>query len=389
MEESRLSFLFDLYFDNLATKDQEDEFLAIVNRIENTVELERLMQLKWATFTSNQLPFDQNARGIMLTSILSAEENNRRIVRKPSVFWQRIGIAATVAIIAGLAFFTYNKTVTTNQSKQLVSAERIIPGSNKAVLVLANGKRINLTDVNNGRIANLSGITVTKSEDGTLIYDVANTSTSGTAVEFNTIETPKGGQYKINLPDGTSVALNAASSLKFPTTFSKVSERRVELAGEGYFEVAKDKKKPFIVKTSTQQVEVLGTHFNVNAYADEQNVKTTLLEGIVKVNNSTILKPGQQSLFSEGRLIVREADTDAELAWKNGKFSFTGKDFKSIMRTISRWYNVDVVFNYEPVSLHISGGISRFENINDVLGLIQETGDVKFKVEGRRVTVIK
>lgn len=391
MEESRLSFLFDGYFNDVLTADEKAEFLAMSRLAAHTAELERLMENKWKDFRSDEVVFDNTLRDKMLKAIYSAEQQQTKTVRLWPRAWQQWSIAAAVAtIIFGATLFYYNaKNSGRDAADQVAQQDSIRPGSNKAVLVLANGKRISLTDAKNGQLTQLSGITITKTKDGTVVYHVSETAGTSALAEFNTIETPRGGQYTINLPDGTSATLNASSSLKFPSSFSKASQRVVELKGEGYFEVAKDRKKPFIVKTFEQEVEVLGTHFNVNAYPEERGVKTTLLEGSVRVNKTTLLKPGQQSLLYNQHMQVATVDTDAETAWKNGRLTFTGRDFKSIMLSIARWYDVEIIYNYNPGDLRLSGGISRFGNINDVLDLLKETGEVKFKIEGRRITVIK
>jgi ferric-dicitrate binding protein FerR (iron transport regulator) len=309
----------------------------------------------------------------------------------------RIAAAAAVLLIGsiGILFYLNNRAT---PSKLLVSKTKndIKPGGSKAFLTLANGKRIALTNEANGELVKQAGVQITKKAGGKLIYTVVNKNADNpeTAAEYNTIETPPGGKYEVNLPDGTHVWLNAASSLKYPAFFSG-KERKVELNGEAYFEVAKNKAMPFIVKTAAQQVEVLGTHFNINSYTDEPETRTTLLEGSVKVKQNTngdsrLLKPGQQSVLSEEKLSVAYVDTEAVIAWKNGDFVFKDDDFKMAMRKIARWYNVEVV--YDPSASYdlVPGGwVSRSKNISAVLKVMALTGKVHFKLEGRRITVTK
>lgn len=273
----------------------------------------------------------------------------------------------------------------------------ITPGSNKAILTLASGKTITLTEIAQGKIGGEPGTSITKTKDGQVIYkaDAEHKEESQAfSNRLNVLTTPRGGQYQVILPDGTRVWLNAASSIKFPSAFTGMTERRVDLNGEAYFEVAKDKAHPFIVDSKRQQIEVLGTHFNTSNYDDEGVTKTTLLEGSVKVSSSArqeiILKPGQQSTLSGTRLTVGTANTEQTVAWKNALFVFDHDNLESIMRKISRWYDVEVVYIDEEVKAEVfSGRISRFENVSEVLKKLTLTGAVQFKIERRRILVMK
>lgn len=278
----------------------------------------------------------------------------------------------------------------------------VVPGGNKAFLTLADGSKISLTDAANGELVKQEGLVIKKTADGQLVYTLAEAAPGADngALSFNTIETPKGGKYQINLPDGTRVWLNAASSLRYPTQFK--GTRTVELSGEGYFEVAKikdntAKRVPFVVKSKGQEVEVLGTHFNINSYPDEDDVKTTLVEGAVKVKkdrsvavgvSTIILKPGEQSQLTEKSLNVKQVDIEAILAWRAGDFLFDGEDLKSIMRKVSRWYDVDVIYKGEFDNLRFGGLISRSKNISSVLGIMESTGRIHFIIEGKQITVL-
>jgi ferric-dicitrate binding protein FerR (iron transport regulator) len=253
---------------------------------------------------------------------------------------------------------------------------------------LADGSTIILDNVQNGTLAQQGNTKVIK-EDGKLAYNL--TSTGINEVLYNTISTPRGGQYQVDLPDGSRVWLNAASSLHFPTAFVG-KERRVEITGEAYFEVAKNKAQPFIVSVNGAEVQVLGTHFNVMAYNDENAIKTTLLEGSVKfVNGSTssLLKPGQQSQLSEnGQVkVVSNVDVDAVTAWKNGNFDFQGEDIETVMRQLSRWYNVDVVYRNKPDELFYAE-IPRNTKLSDVLKALELTGKLRFGIEGKKIIVM-
>ncbi|HWW40092.1 FecR family protein, partial [Pedobacter sp.] len=259
----------------------------------------------------------------------------------------------------------------------------------KAVLTLSDGKNIILDEAADGHIADQSGVTITKTKQGEIIYAVNNHLTSKAV---NQISTPKGGQYQIQLPDGTKVWLNSASSLRYPASFSG-PERKVELSGEAYFEVTKNKNMPFKVLTRKQEITVLGTHFNVNGYEDEETIKTTLLEGSVKVKimgseNSALLKPGEQSVYEKNGLNVVNADLDEVIAWKNGYFLFQDEDIHAVMRKVARWYDIEVVYQGNLSRKHIGGSVSKSKDLSDVLMILKATDEVNFKIEGRRVTVM-
>jgi transmembrane sensor len=266
----------------------------------------------------------------------------------------------------------------------------IAPGGNKAVLTLANGSTIILDSAQNGTLSSQGNIKIIKLDDGQLAYDKSAVS-GNTELLYNTISTPKGGQYQLTLSDGSKVWLNAASSLRFPASFSD-DERKVELTGEGYFEVAHNAAKPFIVTKNNVEIKVLGTHFNVNAYDDENSMKVTLLEGSVKVskgNESTVISPGQQARISnlEKKIDVKKnVDLDEVIAWKNGLFQFDQANIKTIMRQIARWYDVDVVFEGKIPEVLFGGKISRDVNVSQVLKVLQE-GGIHFRVEGKKIIV--
>lgn len=327
---------------------------------------------------------------------LMSHRRKGRIRKRFNIF---IRVAAVLAILALSTTLYFRSSVTLFQKEnKTVKAQKILPGGNKAYLTLANGQKISLTDAANGTIQQQTGLTIRKTADGTLVYEVTKLSQQSNQEEtlYNTIETPKGGQYQVNLPDGTKVWLNAASSLKYPTQFVG-SKRVVELNGEGYFEVAKSENQKFIVKNDMQQVEVLGTHFNVNAYKDEASVKTTLLEGSVRVSfnagknkeQSRLLKPGQQSEKTGENIDVKNVDVENVIAWKKGDFIFNGEELSGIMRKISRWYDVEVIYKGDFDDLRFGGFISRSKNISSVLGIMESTGKIHFKIEGKTITVLK
>lgn len=330
---------------------------------------------------------------------------------KKQWLWSRIAAVAALFIVFGVGFYFYNR----NSFDDLSAGRNIQPGKNTATLTLASGQKIRLSDALNGEVAKEAGITITKTKNGQLVYTVANESSKvRNADKINTLTTTAGETYQVRLPDGSSVWLNAASSLKYPANFATAKERRVELTGEAYFEVAKVNSKlagnkntggeirlPFIVVSNRQQVEVLGTHFNISSYADDDDTKTTLLEGSVRVlseGESALLVPNQQavltwkhaaSTLAKASLKVTDVNAEKAIAWKNGKFEFASEDIESILKKIARWYNVEIVYKDDLVNKQFSGSFSRFDNVAEVLQTIQLTNTVHFKIEGRRILVMK
>jgi transmembrane sensor len=263
----------------------------------------------------------------------------------------------------------------------------VAPGGNKAVLTLANGSTIVLDSAHNGVLAKQGNSIINKTGDGKLVYRASATA-DNEVPQINTVTTPRGGQYHIVLPDGSDVWLNAASSISYPTIFNGKT-RRVEITGEAYFEVTKNAAMPFIVKSPRAEVDVLGTHFNIMAYADEDVMKTTLLEGAVKIianGSSGILKPGQQAVLNNKDELSINNDADDEIAWKNGLFQFRGADIRSIMRQAARWYNVDVVFEGKVPVKQYTGRISRNVKASALLNMLKYTG-VNAIIEGNSIYI--
>ncbi|MBB2148488.1 FecR family protein [Pedobacter gandavensis] len=293
-------------------------------------------------------------------------------------------IAATIIVVCGLFTILY-----TEDPNSINYAGDINPGGNKATLTLANGQKIQLSDAKSGIVVDESKLTY---NDGTIINNEQ-------AKSF-TISTPRGGTYQVRLPDGSTAWLNSASSLTYsPPIKEEGGTRRVKLKGEAYFEVAKDKEHPFVVSTGSESVTVLGTHFNINSYTDEHLVKTTLLEGSVRVDllsaagipiagKNKILKPGMQAITSANRIETKEIDPSLAVAWKNGEFVFKNESLEDIMKNVSRWYDVEVVYEDPKAKEKLFGGsISKFEAISKVLSMLELTGDVKFKMADKKIIV--
>jgi transmembrane sensor len=338
------------------------------------------------------------------------QESKIKITRK-SKLWYYISVAATVLVIMGAALF-YLKQYQSRLKPAIAAVKDVNPGGNKATLTLDNGQVINLSDADNGKLTEVAGIVITKTKDGQLVYDMHNAVTKESngqpvKVSYSTISTPRGGQYQLILPDGTRVWLNAASSLRFPSSFAGLPIRNVELSGEAYFEVKKDKTQPFKVINSNiagrnQVIEVLGTHFNVNAYPDEEVTKTTLLEGRLRVaqgaldvamskssiGNGLILRPGQQSVLDKNSLNEMDiSDAEESIAWKNGYFQFSHADLEATMRQISRWYDVKIRYEGSIPNLEFGGGIQKSLTLGQVLKILNKS-EVHFRMEGREVIVM-
>jgi len=309
--------------------------------------------------------------------------------------WYSIAAAAAILIFISLGawFFTKSHQAAKQLAQQSPIQNDVLPGGNKAVLTLANGRQIILTGARNGALAVQGKVAINKTSDGQIVYNSSRSSASDIAAKpvYNTMTTPRGGQYWVVLPDGSKALLNAASSLTYPTNFSG-AERKVELTGEAYFEVAHNPDKPFRVYSKSQVVEVLGTHFNINTYDDEPDIRTTLLEGKVKLtsvvkNQVRVLKPGQQAVLNTYSFNVNDVDVEDATAWKNGTFTFENNDIQQIMRMVSRWYDVDVVYKGTLPADKFTGFVSRFSNVSEVLRMLQLTHKVKFKIDGKQITV--
>ncbi|MFD2582429.1 FecR family protein [Pedobacter vanadiisoli] len=352
-------------------------------------EEEKLMLEKWFHEVGNEEVFQLSEKdfSILKTEMWQVIEHTAE--RKSFRLWHKLSTAAAVIVVVGAGLLYYLSRQETAQPMVQLAKNDIAPGKDSAYLILADGKRISLTDAANGNIANQAGVSIAKTASGHVIYRVADTENG--VLAFNTIETPRGGQYQVQLPDGTLVWLDAASSLRFPTSFKGQANRKVELKGEGYFEVAKDKNHPFYVKSGQQEVEVLGTHFNINAYDDEPFAITTLIEGSVKITSADRnikLKPNQAGINKNGQLGVKEvSDAQDAIAWKNGFFQFDDEDLQSVMRKMARWYDVEVEFAGQFKNSRFSGVMSRSKSLKNALKVMEATENFSFKLEGRKLIV--
>lgn len=301
--------------------------------------------------------------------------------------WRKIAVAASILVAIGIgSLILFQKKDQSHVKVVLKTTHDKQPGKTGAILTLSNGSKIVLDSVGNGLLANQNNTTVSKSNGG-LVYKAG----ANTKLVFNTMTTPRARQYNLELSDGTKVWLNASSSITFPTSFA-ANERKVILTGEAYFEVAKDKKRPFRVLINGVKINVLGTHFNVNAYDDEDNIKTTLLEGSVLITDKTekvLLKPGQQAQKQKSGAIIVNNNVNLEevIGWKNGVFYFENASLQTVLRQISRWYDVDVVFEKGVPVRTFEGEIQRSLQLSQVLKIL-EKNKVHFKIEGNILRVM-
>jgi len=386
LSESRLFYLFKGYIGGSLTELETAELNGWAElSLENRRVLEDLVNEGYIEAgIKNQQAFNIEA------ALLRIKKEERFEKGRPAYkLLKYITIAASLFLVCFLGFYFYQKKVDT--SSVSTAGKVIHTGGNNAILTLASGETIALNSAKNGRVAIQGNAVVNKTKEGQVVYvpgeDVPD------AIVYNTIATPRGGEYELTLSDGSRVWLNAASSIRYPTVFTG-DKRSVEITGEVYLEVAKMKNMPFIVSSKGQQVEVLGTHFNINAYSDEPLTKTTLLEGRVKVSvsqahHSVLLSPNQQALSSGQELKVATANVEEVVAWKNGYFRFNNDDIYSVMRKLSRWYDFEFVFDGSLPNEGYNGTISRYKNINQVLAMLEYSNAVHFKIEGRRVIVMR
>lgn len=338
--------------------------------------------LEQPELTENEPVLSGERIGLIAGSIIAVTAPVRRIHIMRRWGW---AAAVLVLLVSAGAYFLLKPS----PAKPVMAAVAdIAPGSNKAVLTLADGSEMLLDSAGNRTIQ--QGGTAIKQTGGNLQYNATGGEAAGS---YNTLTTPRGGQFRITLPDGTKVWLNAASSLHYPTAFTG-NERKVSITGEAYFEVAKNEEKPFRVAiNATNTIEVLGTSFNVNAYTDEDYISTTLLTGLVRVRNGTgqaVLKPGQQAHATAAQPFVQvleHADISKAIAWKNGLFNFQDVDLKEVMQQLSRWYDIEVVYEQGIPDLQFIGEIDRSMPLSEVLKGLQMSG-VNFRLEqGRRLLV--
>jgi transmembrane sensor len=396
MDKQKLTELADKYLGRVATEEEEQELHQWFDGWEDDEEPVVTMQKESA----------EDIRDRILTRLkqhLHAEQPKNNLISIFRNYPRRYAAAVVLLILgAGSYFLFFNKStkeIAAIEKKEQRLKNDVAPGGNKAILTLADGSIINLDSVQGGTIAHQNGTAINKQE-AQLVYDATKASSADhSTLSYNILTTPRGGQYQVVLPDGSKVWLNAASSIRYPTTFID-NQRNVEITGEVYFEVAHNAAKPFKVLVNGMEVQVLGTHFNVNAYNDEATINTTVLEGLVKVtknSNSVLLKPGYQAQFSsptggdqEGSdqlTVIENIDKDAVVAWKNGLFYLNDADIPSVLRQVARWYDIDIEYKNGLPQGHLSGKVPRNMNLSQILKVLQYS-EVNFKLDGRKLIIM-
>ncbi|MBC9909449.1 FecR family protein [Chitinophaga varians] len=397
--QDRLTYLLGQALQQVATAAELQELSTLIKEdhsgaLTQQVETLLLQELPDATAGYDKDYWDEIASQILAADRPQTADNMVPLRSPRRLRW--IPAAAAVLLLAvGLFWLLRPNTRNPAMVAAVPAVHDVAPGGNKAMLTLADGTELPLDSAASGMLTQQGHTRITQSAGGQLLY----TALSGQPdlLQYNTLRTPRGGQFQVTLPDGTKVWLNAASSLKYPVAF-KGSARQVELNGEAYFEVARNTAMPFKVTVRTGQpndsmeVAVLGTQFNIMAYADEAVIKTTLLEGAVKVSrhgNSKQLAPGQGAQLDKQHDLLslqQQVNTEEAVAWKNGFIQLEGNDIASVMRTIARWYNVEVVFT-APVPAHFRGIIPRNVPVSQVLKILEMTGEVHFEIKDRQIIV--
>ena len=384
MLRERMQYLLDRYFQGICTEEEKQELARGINDLKNDELLKQLVGNSWERFQPTEpMPVAVSER--IQAAVFPLEEKVRPI-------WSRkwMAAAASLLLIVSAGLFFIKKPGQLQQKVRVAEHTRyrneVPAGGNKALLTLGDGTVIELDSAANGLLTQQGNARIIKLPNGQLAYETNDAGSD--EVMFNTMRTPRGGEYRLQLPDGSKVWLNAASSITYPNIFTG-DTRSVEITGEAYFEVAKDAARPFKVQAGNMKVEVLGTHFNINAYPGEPVIKTTLLEGAVRIQDA-VLKPGQQaSLAATGQFRVEDdVETDEVMAWKNGFFQFNDADMPTVMRQLENWYDITVAYEGRIPKRSFGGAIQRSLPLSKVLDILEEN-NVRFKIEGRNITVMK
>ena len=387
MTEQPLTYYIERYLEGSITPGEWTILQELMNQPENHQVLDELMELQLSARASSGITYPsvvERLKADLLAKARHERSTSPQTIKHIPLFnkkWLRYAAAILILTTGSVIYFSNNKTDHSQTSEQIVQQpEDIAPGTNRAVLTINNNQQINL---DSGK----TGINISN----TITYnDGEKIAAAGQIIQ---LATPRGGQYNAVLPDGSLVWLNAASSIRFPSKFND-HERRVEVKGEAWFQITKDASRPFKVVGGGQEIEVLGTSFNLNAYADEPIVSTTLLEGRVKISlpngTSTKLIPGQQAQLHKNNSlkVLNDVSTDEVIAWKNGLFQFKNATVESIMKQVARWYDINVIFESGASQL-IDGSIPRNTQLSNVLRILELTGKVRFKVDGKTVRVIQ
>lgn len=393
--QENITRLFHKYLANQCTPGEVDELMESLQQAEYQSIWQELVAAQVAGTTTQNLRPDGTVKARLeqrLHNILHEIEETPPVpvyTRKIVPYTWKWAAAAAVLILLGTGTYFYQSRQTSQVEHTPPVAMDVAPGGNKAMLTLANGSVVAIDSAPEGQVAQQGNTSIVKLPNGQLVYHAGN----GEADEsmFNTLSTPRGGQYQLTLPDGTQVWLDAASSITYPAVF-KGTQREVTITGEAYFEIAPNAAMPFLVKAREATIQVLGTRFNVNAYQEEEAIKVSLLQGAVKLNNKKSgirLVPGQQGqLFPDGALkLIKEVDVEQSIAWKNGYFQFDGIGLPGLIRQIARWYDLEVIYEGTVPEREFSGKIARTAYLSDVIKAL-ELSDVRCRFDGKKLIVM-
>lgn len=395
LNRDRLTFLFNKYLRDNASPEELEEFFSYIREAEQDEVLkEEIIRI----FLQERSPkgaeeVDWNTMFLKAIGESAADSDTPKVIVSQFKTWKKVAAAILILILGGTGSYLYlNKEHSEGVAKAQEEVNDISPGGNRAILTLSNNTTVLLDSADNGRLASQGGVNIVKISSGRLAYK-ADLGTAGQAgqlqeMQYNTLTTPRAGQYQLTLSDGTKVWLNSASSIHYPTAFIG-KKRKVEITGEVYFEVKHDKARPFEVQAGSQMIEDLGTRFNVNAYADEPTIKTTLLEGSIKIG-SAVLKPGEQAIIKkDGKIdVIENRNPDDAIAWTKGLFAFNEASLQTVMRELSRWYDIDVVYEAGAGNMQrFSGRIDRNLTLSQILNGLKQTR-AHFKIEADQKIVI-
>ncbi|MDT3401440.1 FecR family protein [Mucilaginibacter terrae] len=389
LNNERFNYLLNRYINKECSADEFAEFFTYIENPAYDELMQERMKESLKTLTPgadvHQVDWDS-----IYSNIINHDNGSSRIRR---MFSRKLAAAAAVVILctAGLSWWLVNRGQPVQHVAKVTKVKDVQPGTDKAVLQLADGRRIVLNNTGNGVLAKQGSTSVKQQNGGVLAYDAGNQEEGANPSLTNTLSVPAGGKYMIILPDESKVWLNSNSSLTYAAAFTG-AKREVVLKGEAYFEIAKDARHPFIVKSGRSTVQVLGTHFNISAYPDESLSEVTLCEGSVRLsvgNQFALLKPGDQASFNrhDDMIALKEVDVEEAIDWKNGYFQFDNAGIEKVMNKIKRWYNIDVAFQGAKPDVKFTGMISRNNKLSKILNLLQSTGGVDFEITDNKVIV--
>ncbi len=395
-----LEYLLQRYVDKTCTPEERAQLMELLQQSGNDVDLQqqidKLINERDVRYTMPDAAAEAVLNTILQTGKTPVISISNDSIKRISI-WRRLAVAASLALLLSAGgWFWLSRTPSVDIVKTEMKpskADDILPGGNKALLTLDDGSTIMLDSTSNGVVAQQGGATVLKSGNGQLAYDVSKTDPE--KILYNTLSTPRGGQYQLVLPDGSKVWLNSGSTIRYPTNFTG-KERKIDLSGEAYFEVVKNASMPFKVNVNGKtEVEVLGTHFNINSYTDEPSINTTLLEGSVRVtalatHYTRLIAPGEQAqLKANGQIdLNKTVNIDQVMAWKNGIFNFDDADLPTVLRQLSRWYDVDIVYEGPVPQREFGGKMQRDLNLSQILRIL-EKNNVHYKTEKQKLIIMK